>query len=253
MNSTEDKTQNINNIMDRHKQYLPLTIYKNLQVFLKSRKLDLVSGSIKADKKEKAVPDFLDDQTFIKDIQYFGYILLEARDAPDKDRRISNKHKNRPVRTYIALLDLNSTYSNTSQDYVKLLNRIPGFDSVDKDYNLDIITISHADLSIHIMKKIDASISEGSDTNGFTHIHAWPYRYFTSIRPNHKLVAEHRILSKAEEEQVLRELYAEKADLPKIKKSEVICIWKGAEIGDVIEVKFISESSGYATKYLLVR
>lgn len=244
-------------MMEEDRQYLPLKVYKIIKHYLESCSLDLVSGSIKADKKATTQAEYLDDQTFIKDIQYYGYILIEAADNPAKDRRFSKSviaaNKSKPVKTFIALLDLNSQFTEASASFMKLLSRIPGFESISKPFNMNIIIISHSDLSVHIMKKVDASISKGSESNGFTHIHAYPYRYFTSIRPNHKLVAPQRILSKAEELEVLAQLYTTKLFLPKIRRNDPICIWLDGEIGDVIEAKFISETSGYDTKYMVVR
>lgn len=240
------------------RRYLPYTIYENLKKFLEYRKLDLVSGSDYVEtKKTKKTDIFLDQDEFIKSIQYYGYVLIEAKDNDKKDRRfhkiVSLINKKKPVKTYILLLDLNSIYVQSSQNFIKILNRIPGFDETEKNYNMDIIIISHFNLNIHLMKKIDSSINEGNDDNGFIHIYPYKYAHFTSERPKHKLIAQQRILSKNEEKEILETLFTDKKSLPKIKKDDPIAIWFGAEIGDIIEALMPSEASGIETKYMIVR
>ncbi len=61
------------------------------------------------------------------------------------------------------------------------------------------------------------------------------------------------LISKPEEKEILNNLFTGKKNLPKIKKTDVIIIWLGAEIGDIIEVLMPSEASGIETKYLVVR
>lgn len=248
--------------MSAQRFYLPYVIYQNLQKFFEYRKLDLVSGSSYPENKtsgkaEKNKAIFLEEDEFIKNIQYYGYILIETKDKSEKDRRFHKTvlpvNRKKPVKTFILLLDLSSTYIQSSQNFTKLLNRVPGFDDNEKDHNIDIIIISYSSLNIHLTKKIDASIKEGDENNGFVHIYSYKYSHFSSERPKHKLVPPHRILSKEEEREVLNSLFTEKKYLPKIKKDETISIWIGAEIGDVIEVLFPSEASGVEPKYLVVR
>lgn len=242
------------------RRYLPHTVYLNLQKFLEYRKLELVSGAIYTEMKKnigKEVNNNANQEEFIKNIQYYGYVLMEAKDQADKDRRFHKSvlpvNRKREVKTYILLLDLDSIYAQSSQNFSKVLNRIPGFDESARNYNMDIIIISRRSFNIHLMKKIDSSIDEGDEDNGFIHIYSYKYSYFTSERPKHKLVAPQRILSKTEEKEILTELSTDKKNLPKIRKDEPISIWLGAEIGDIIEAKCPSEASGIETKYLVVR
>src|ERR1700678_4255384 len=134
---------------DISRKYLPYTIYQNLQKFLIYRKLELVSGSIYSESKKakSAIKTdvFMDQDEFIKSIQYYGYILIETRDAPTKDRRFNKNvsviNRKKLVKTFILLLDINSIYSQTSQNFSKILNRIPEFDTLEKKHNMDIIVI----------------------------------------------------------------------------------------------------------------
>lgn len=252
--------------------FLPYIVYKNIILCLeKYRNLEILSGSLyveskKSKLKEKYNKDtnqntemssMIDQKTFTKNIQYYGYALIEAKDSNNKDRRfpktILDQNKNKPVKTYVLLFDTDSIYAQTTQNFIKVLSRIPGFDDKNRNFNMDIIIVSINELNLYIMKKVDSLITEGDENNGYIHIHPYRYYHFTSERPKHKLVAEQRIISKQEEKKVLENLSTEKKYLPKIRKVDAISIWLGCEIGDIIEAKVLSEISGIDTKYLVVR
>lgn len=236
-------------------QFLPYVIYKNIEKFALYRKLKLVHGAIYPEKSRSET--YLSGDEFTKNIQYYEYILLEFKDSPDKERifskQVHSSTRSKEVETFILILNINSIYSQTSQSFVKLLNRIPNFDNKQRNKNLDIIIISYNELNIHLMKKIESFIFDGNNESGFIHLYPYKYLHFSSERPLHYLVAPQRILSKKETDSILEYLYTNKKNLPKIKKNDVIAIWLGAEIGNVIEALMQSEISGIETKYLLVR
>lgn len=239
------------------KQFLPYVIYQNIEKFAQYRKLELVSGAIYPENSKTKVNIYLPQDEFTKNIQYYDYILLEYKDSPEKERIFTKQvppgARSKSVATFIFILNINSSYAQSSQNFMKGLNRIPDFDNKERPQNLDIIIISHNELNIHLTKKLELSIFEGSSEAGYIHIHPYKYLYFSSERPLHYLSMPQRILSKKEADTVLEQLYTTKKNLPKIRKTDVIAVWLGAEIGNIIEVKMLSEISGIETKYLLVR
>lgn len=237
----------------KHNSYLPYVVYKNLEKFLKYRKLDLVSGAVNVDIN---ISKFLDFENFKKNIQHQGYIILEAKDSDIKDRRfiksIDNINKNKPVKTYILLFDKETDHLSSSVNFAKILRRIPHLES-NKDSNLDVIVISHQSVNVYLQKKIDEITNNGSETYGYIHIYSYKYAIFTTEKPIHELVSKHEILSKENEKQILEDLKTEKINLPKIRKSDAIAIWYGCEIGDIVKISSYSEASGISIKYLAVK
>ena len=239
---------------DQENTFLPYTIYKNLEKFLNYRKLDLVQGSIYPNDKSEGFVDF---DTLKKNIQYYEYVLLECQDNDQKDRRftkdISQANKKLPVKTFILLFYTQTEYLATSSDFVKVLKRIPGFDSETRNYNMDIILISHDAINTYLNKKINNLITNGMENNGYKHIYSYKYCVFTMEIPTHELIANHVILTKNREQEILIELNTSKKNLPKIKKNDAVAIWIGAELGDIVKTEHLSEASGVKTVYLVVR
>jgi DNA-directed RNA polymerase subunit H (RpoH/RPB5) len=85
--------------------------------------------------------------------------------------------------------------------------------------------------------------------NIFTYLHV----IFDLVIPKGPLCYPHRILSK---EEVLHlcneELFCYLTNLPKIFDEDPQCIWIGAESGDVVEIKILSDISGEAIQYRVV-
>lgn len=236
-------------------EYLPYRVYRNLEKFAEYKRLELVQGAIYSEHK-KRYSTFLTQDEFTKNIQYYNYVLMEFQDKSDKERKIKGMHpntKDKKVITYILLFDPESDYTSSTQKFTKILNRIPEFSDEIRKNNLEIIIISYRDLSIHLEKKIEANLNPGTENSGYIRIFPYKYLYFTSERPIHKLVSQQRILSKKESDKILEELCLNKQNLPKIKKTDPIMIWLGAELGDIIEALMPSEVSGIETKYFLVR
>lgn len=76
---------------------------------------------------------------------------------------------------------------------------------------------------------------------------------FSLIVPYGPLCHKHRIMSKEEVDQLLNNgLYVRLINLPKILKSDVQCIWLGAQLGDVIEIEMISDICGPSLHYRVV-
>lgn len=242
-------------------RYLPYLIYQHLEKFITSCRLELVAGSQYSESKKTAShkATYLDQDEFTKNIQYYGYVQLEAKDAPHKDRRfrktIAKSARSKPVRTFILLLDIDSTYAKSTVQFTKLLERIPGFTDTKRQFNLDVIVISKDELSVHLNKRIVASMTNGDDhdNSGFIRIAAYKYSMFSSVKQDNVLVPPHRIMSKDESQALLERLMVEKRDLSKIRQSDPMAVWLGAEIGDIIDIDGFSESAGIEKKYRVVR
>jgi DNA-directed RNA polymerase subunit H (RpoH/RPB5) len=244
-------------------RYLPTVVHGNVKKFLEHRQLELVAGSISKRRAQKVESktkkdEFLDDSSFTKVIQIDGYVVIEAKDAATRDRRyrksIDEVNRKIPTRTFIIIIDMESKYAANSPEFVTLMKRLPGFDHEKREYNVDIIIISQNVLSSHIQKKIVLYSNDGTKTAGFTHISSYPYHIFTTylLDPEHTMVPQHRIISKAEEEELLRTTYSEKKFMPKISRHDPPIVWIGGEIGDIVELQMPSESTGIQLKYRVV-
>lgn len=248
----------MSNEINKNRRYLPHDIYQNLMVFLEYRSLELVLiHNVKNVKNKKDKVLTLDQDEFIKQIQYDGYILIETKDKQDKVRRFNKldtiTNKKRKVLTFILLLDVGSVHVESTQNLSKLINKIPNMNETQRDYNIDIIIISENKFNTHLEKKVAELKSDGSDGNGYVHIYPYVYFMFSSIRPNHKLIANHTIVDKTEEKKILEKINVKKRNLPVIRKNDVMAVWIGAEIGDIVEIQFQSEATAIETKYCVVK
>jgi len=249
---------------DVDRKYIPTVIHGNIQKFLEHRQLELVSGSVAKRRsmriKAPAGKVFLPDDSFTKIIQLDGYVIIETKDKPEKVRRyhkqVSEKNRKKPTKTYIVILDEETTYASASAQFETLLKRIPKFDDSKRDHNLDIIVISKKNLSSssHISKKIDKFATHGSNDKAFLNIHTHPYRIFTTyiLDPEHRSVCHHHILTREEEEAFLNGINSKKSCLSRIKKDDPPLVWLGAQVGDVVRIDLEDEAAGINKDYRIV-
>lgn len=242
-------------------KYLPAQVHENISEFLTHRKLNMVSGSVSGRKAQKVVGEksgVLNTDSFTKAIQMDGYVIIEADDQPDKDRRfrkqVSEVNQKRKTKTFIVILDMNSKFASQSPEFVTLMKRIPGFDHEKRDFNLDVIIISQYELSSHIQKKIELYKNFGTDSAGFTNIEDYQYHVFRSniMDPKHSFVPPHRLLTKDEENAMLTGIHSEKKDLPRIHQNDPPIVWIGGEVGDVVEIQQYSESAAISYEYRVI-
>ncbi len=189
------------------------TRYQNILTFAKDwRKYEVVS-------------DVLSTELFRDAIQRDEYVIIECNDLK----------KNRNVLIY--LFEKNSKYSTSSQDLRKLLKKI-------KD-PCDVILITYAAFNVYGRK----AISTFKHLNIFTYLHV----IFDLVIPHGPLCYPHRILSKEEVLNLCNEdLCCYLPNLPKIFDEDPQCIWIGAESGDVVEIKMLSDISGETIHYRAV-
>jgi len=187
--------------------------YKNIIIFAKDWR------------KYKLSYKQLDETAFRGEMQTESYVAFECADLK----------KNRQV--FIYLFDKDSKYTNSSQDLRKLLKKIKN--------PCDVILITYKPFNTYGKKAIAS----------FKHLNAMNYRHeiFDLVLPNGPLCYPHRIMTR---EEVLHlcneELFCHIINLPKIFNEDPQCIWIGAESGDVIEIKMLSDISGEVVHYRVV-
>jgi len=226
-------------------KYLPFMVYENVMEFLKYRKLVLV-GSV------------LEEKKYIEKIQMNGYVIVEAKDSDEKQRRQNKSmHPNTfglPVKTYVVIIEPNSEVSQKSADFEKMLKDIHPIFSAKRNYNIEIILITKEELKSNILNKIDSYSVIGGAKNkeGYILIQNYTYKNFVIVVPKHIMVPPHRILNKEEEEQLLAETYTRKMDIPKITSKDPNVIWHDGLRGDIFEILVPSENSGVEIHYRCV-
>ena len=173
----------------------------------------------------KLQSELLDEDKFKKNMHLHQYILMDCMDTK----------KNKMVKIY--LFDKNSKYMMSSQEIRKILKKL--------NDPCNVIFITYQALSTYHKKAI----------NQEKHLNIYIYRHeiFDLILPNGPLCYPHRIMSK---EEVLKltndDLCCYVINLPKILDEDPQCIWIGAEVGDVIEIKIYSDILGEAYYYRVV-
>jgi DNA-directed RNA polymerase subunit H (RpoH/RPB5) len=161
---------------------------------------------------------------FRKEMQFQDYTRLDYTNDSGK-----------PVQIF--LLAKTGKYDNKSQDLKRLLSKIRE--------PVDVILVSAGPLNVYSRRAIDI----------FKHLRVKTYLHenFNLIIPNGPLCYPHRIMSHEEVDRLLNEeLLCQLINLPKILVEDVQCIWRGAELGDVIEIKMPSDISGYVIQYRVV-
>lgn len=237
--------------------YLPFIVYQNLQKFLQTSRLELVHGALQNKEHDAQQPFFLDSEKLTQDIQFYGFVMLEAKDAAHRDRRfapyIHPDVRTRPTRTFIVLLAPDSKkHLESTHNFRKLLMNVPAYNPQGSEENLDIMIITPEDLSANLMKQVSGNSRTGGDGKGAVQIYNYRYVYFSSVIPENKSVPPHRIVPREKEIEVLKALCTDKNRLPKIQKSDSPCVWIGGEINDLIEIDEVSESTAIRRIYKVV-
>jgi DNA-directed RNA polymerase subunit H (RpoH/RPB5) len=122
-------------------------------------------------------------------------------------------------------------------EFKKLINKI-------KDQT-EVILVTHEPLKRNILKNISLYKK--------IKFHRYLHQHFIIIIPKGPLCYQHRILSHDEIKDLLNnQLMCYLTNLPKICIDDPQCIWIGAKIGDVIEVKSYSDLTGTNISYRVV-
>jgi DNA-directed RNA polymerase subunit H (RpoH/RPB5) len=234
--------------------YLSYRVYKYLREFMKYRKLEIISKSSGENSDGDAI---IGQKEFTQNIQFVGHVIIETKDADDKDRRYpKNMHPStlkKPIKTIFVLLDRYSTSISSAQHFTQLLMKIPNIKSKEVDHNMDIIIIPYQTPGTNITNKLGEYTYLGDSKKGFIRFMMYEYSYFTSNKMKSINVVPSRIILREEEAGVLDEIKCSRPALSKAKISETVCVWLGAEIGDIIEEDIPSEASGISRNYRWVR
>lgn len=176
-------------------------------------------------RKYDVVSNIHDKESFRKDIQSNQYIKIEC----------SDKKQDRTVLIY--LFDKNSKYVTSSTDMKSLLHKIKN--------PCHVILITYQPLNVYHKKAIASQ----------KHLRVNVYRHeiFDLVIPDGPLCYPHRIMSKDEVLHLTNEdLCCGVINLPKIMDDDPQCIWIGAEVGDVIEIKMLTDITGETLMYRVV-
>jgi DNA-directed RNA polymerase subunit H (RpoH/RPB5) len=173
----------------------------------------------------KLVSSILEKNDFHKHMQTLHMVRIDCK----------NTEQSRSV--IIFLFDNTNYYNNSSQNIKRLLSKI-------KELS-DVILISNAPLKSFSLRAINVY----NNLNVRLYLH----QNFNLIIPNGPLCYSHRILSRDEIDRLLNsDLCCYLTNLPKINIDDVQCIWIGAEVGDVIEIKSLSDITGESIHYRVV-
>lgn len=187
--------------------------YVNLHIFAKDWR------------KYKRVSPELNKSTFRKNMQYDRYVRLDY----------FNTSNGKPVVIY--LLAKGSKYAEQSHELKKLLAKI-------KDPS-DVILVSEKKFKVYSMRVIAT----------YKHLRVKMYLHenFALIIPKGPLCSKHELMTTTEVKHLLNnELFCYLYNLPKILVSDPQCIWIGAEVGDVVRITSLSETSGEFIQYKVV-
>lgn len=220
-------------------------VYKNLVELCASRNLDFIGQY--ADKN--LVNGVLPIPDFVKHLQKSGYIMMLAHDKSEKIRKHPKRSypgtHNKPTHTLLVLVDPDSDVMNGAQNFAKMLGRIPNIKSESMSHNYDIIIAPQQAPGSNITNKLSDFVSDGNDRRGYVRIVIYDYRtYFTSVRTRHIGASRARILSETEATELTHSLYLDRTALRKIRSTDVMCVWLGAEPGDVLFEECRSEVTG---------
>jgi DNA-directed RNA polymerase subunit H (RpoH/RPB5) len=167
----------------------------------------------------------LDKEVFRKTMQTDQYVKLECHD-PRKDKTV-----------LIFLFDKTSKYVASSQDMKKLLKKI-------KDA-CQVILITYQALNVYHRKAIA--------NQKLLTVSVYRHEIFDLVLPKGPLCYPHRVMSRDEVIKLTNEdMCCYVINLPKILDEDPQCIWIGAEVGDVVEIKMLSDVSGETYQYRVV-
>ena len=188
--------------------------YTNIQLFIKDYRKFITED------------EFLTRKQFKKTIQVEQYIKINCR------------HPTTGQTIYIYLMKTDSKYVKSTPNFKKLM------DSIGQDPS-DVYVITKTHLSIYISK----ILHKFSNLKIYNFLH----RHFSIEITKGPHCSKHTILS---DEEVVKtcfqDLMIHPLSIPPIFVTDPICIWIGAEIGQVIRIEADSEIAGKVIRYRIV-
>lgn len=224
------------------------TIYQNIQVFYKYRKLT-------------SLDDLLSQDEFVKKIQKEKYLLLSAisnsyvynsngeldnaklESVKSEVENFNEKSKSANLQlTYLLLIYPNTEAENKRANMMKFINYI-------RYPNSEILIITPIKVSSGVSKGLNAlTLSKEHKQHSFK---MFTYSLLNSILPEHELVPTYTILNDEDVTQ-LKSWYIDINNLPKIFENDPQMVWIGAKVGQVIKYLYPSEITIEAIGYCIV-
>lgn len=168
----------------------------------------------------------LDREVFRRKMLTEQYIITPCSDA---------KHSRR---VDIILFSQESKYTGSKSANLKgLLKNI--------DAGTEVMLITYGEFNNHHLNVI----------NNAKHliVHVYYHVHFNLIMPHAKGVSRHRIMTRDEVRALTRgDLFCYLQNLPRIMYYDTQCIWIGAQVGDVVEIKMPSDITGFTLQYRVV-
>jgi len=188
--------------------------YLNIQLFIQKYR------------KFIAPETFLNRKQFKKTIQLEQYVRVQCR-QPDSGKVI-----------YIYLMKTDSKYIKATPNFKKLM------DSLGQE-PADIYVITKTPLSIYINKILYKFAN--------LKIHNFLHKHFSIEITRGPHCSKHTILSDDEViKTCFQDLMIHPLAIPPIYVTDPICVWIGAEIGQVIRIEANSENAGKVIRYRIV-
>lgn len=188
--------------------------YNNLVIFAKDWR------------KYKLITKPLDKESFRKAMQSESYVRLDCID-PEKSKEV-----------LIYLFDRDSKYTNSSQDLKRLLKKFKN--------PTTLLLITYRPLTTYSKKVVNTF-------KKLLTIYDYRHEIFDLILPSGPLCYPHRVMSRDEVIKLANEdLCCYITGIPRIFDEDPQCIWIGAEVGDVVEIKMLSDITGETYQYRVV-
>lgn len=184
--------------------------------------------------------------TFVKDwrkykLQHKPLDLISFRKAmqsSDQYVRIDCLDTKKSKEVLIYLFDKDSKYTASSQDLKRLLKKFKTPST--------LLLITYKPLTTYSKKAIQSF-------KKLLTIYDYRHEIFDLVLPNGPLCYPHRVMSREEVIKLTNEdLCCYIIGLPKIFDEDPQCIWIGAEVGDIVEIKMLSDISGNTYQYRVV-
>lgn len=208
-----------------------------------------------------SLDDVMPQDQFIKAMQKDKYILLSSigREYVTNDQGEIDSTKLNKMKELIT-----SYNEKTRVENIKITNILlvyTGTDCESKRANMmnliNHIRFPNADVLIITPTKISSGVAKGLHLLSGQHEHrghtfkAFTYNLLSSVLPEHELVPQYTILT-SDQVNDLKKWFIDPEALPKVFENDPQMVWIGANAGDVIKYKYLSEVTIEAIGYCKV-
>ncbi len=206
-------------------EFAPWQVYSNILKMFEYRGIKLKSDALGVDELSR-------------NLNHYSFVSIEGT----RDQRDPREHH-----IIVLLLSPNSSFAHKSGEFKKVFSRVP----IVADDSNNVIVVAHqrdgdkGPLSNYIEKQLVVYRQEHPNV----YVEAYDYSMFCIEKPKHVLVPLHVIPSAAEVDEFCAQHYIQKEHFTKIKKGDVMAVWLGLRVGDVVKVYRLNESSGTEIDY----